>query len=278
MKVLILGASGFLGGTLYKKLKEETDFWVLGTSYKSQRNNEFIKLNAVDPIEVKTFLEHFKADVIVWCLMGKEDEKELIDKGLANILSNIDKTCKFIFMSTNSVFSEGKGEFVEEDIPSYKSCASDLALYSNGKIDGEKAVKVHENYIIIRPGAIYGQDINGKWDKRVSQLIEDLTAEKPVVKSTNLINTFVEVNELSEAIIKLIKTNYKGIIHLGPERKENYYDYFRKIAKKLNLDENLILSDYLGEEQARAAGIILDTSINTRKGREELGLNFSSLE
>jgi len=217
MKVLILGASGFVGGTLYKKLKEETDFWVLGTSYESKRNNEFIKLNAVDSIEVKTFLEHFKADVIVWCLKGKENE--LIEKGLPNILNNIDKACKFIFMSTNSVFSEGKGEFVEEDIPSYKNSDSDLALYSNAKIDGEKAVKVHENYIIIRSGPIYGQDINGKWDKRVAQLIEELSAGKTVAKSTNLVNTFVEINELSEAIIKLIKADYKGIIHLGPEKK-----------------------------------------------------------
>lgn len=39
MKVLILGASGFVGGTLYKKLKQETDFWVLGTSYESKIMN-----------------------------------------------------------------------------------------------------------------------------------------------------------------------------------------------------------------------------------------------
>src|SRR5471030_505990 len=99
MKVLILGASGFLGGTLYRKLKEETNFWVLGTYCESKVHNDLIKLNVTNFIEVRTFLEHFNADVIVWCLMGKANEKELIEEGLPNLLSNIGPTCKFIFMS-----------------------------------------------------------------------------------------------------------------------------------------------------------------------------------
>ena len=212
MKVLILGASGFLGGILYKKIKEETDFWVLGTYHELKKNNELIKLNITNLIDVKTFLEHFKADVIVWCLTGKTNEKELINEGLPNVINNMNQGCKFIFMSTNAVFGEGKGNFLEEDIPSYKSSGSAIALYSNAKIDGEKLVKELDDYIIIRPGVIYGQNISGKWDKRLSQLIEDLTAGTSVVKTTNLINTFVEVNELSEAIIKLIKIDYKGIL------------------------------------------------------------------
>lgn len=278
MKVLILGASGFLGGVLYRKMKVETDYWVLGTYHQSKKDNELIKLDVTNLIEVKTFLEHFKADVIVWCLMGKVSEKELIDEGLLNVINNMSKSCKFIFVSTNAVFGGGKGNFSEEDVPSYRGNKSALALYSNAKIDGEKLVGQLDNYIILRPGAIYGQDINGKWDKRVSQLIEEITALRTVVRTTNLINTFVEVNELSDAIIKLIRIGYKGIIHLGPEKKQNYYDYFRNMARKINLDESLIFPNSIDEVQATEAGIILDASINTRKCREELGLNFSGLE
>ncbi|MBC8059976.1 MAG: NAD-dependent epimerase/dehydratase family protein [Clostridiaceae bacterium] len=138
MKVLILGASGFLGGTLYKKMKEETDFWVLGTYFESKKDKELIKLNVTNLIEVKTFLEHFNPEIIVWCLLGKTNEKELIEKGLSNVLNTINQTCKFIFMSINAGFSEA-------DISSCK------------------------------------------------------------------------VNELLETIIKLIKSDYKGIVHLGPE-------------------------------------------------------------
>ena len=108
MKVLILGASGFLGEILYKKIKEETDFWVLGTYNESKINNELIKLNVGNLIEVKTFLEHFKVDVVIWCIIEKIDEKELINTGLSNIFNNINKSCKFIYMSTNTVPGESE--------------------------------------------------------------------------------------------------------------------------------------------------------------------------
>lgn len=276
MKVLVLGASGYLGGVLYKRLKEATDYWVLGTYYRSEKQEGLIKLDVSDFIEVKTFLQHLNPDIIIWCLMGKTNEKQLIHEGIFNVLNNINQECKFIFMSTNAVFGEGNGDFSEEDIPFYKSCESAIALYSNAKIDGEKMVREHENYIIIRPGAIYGQGIHGIWDKRVSQLIKDLTTGRTIVKTINLINTFVEVNELSDAIIRLIKINYSGIIHLGPERKENYYDHYRIMARRLKLDDTLILSNYISKKQAIEKGIIIDTSINTRKCREGLGLYFNN--
>lgn len=277
MKVLVLGASGFLGGVLYKKLKENTDSWVLGTYCNMKKDDDFIKLDVTNGIEVKTFLEHLNPDVVVWCLMGKKNEKQLIDEGMPNILNNIRKCCKIIFMSTNAVFSEGNGDFSEENIPAYKDSKSAIALYSNAKIDGEKLVMTHENHIIIRPGAIYGQDVNGKWDKRINKLIEDISCGKNVIKAKNMFNTFVEVNELSDAIIKLIIMDYKGIVHLGPEKKENYYDYFMKMTKKLKLNENLILPDYIDDAQAKELGVMLDTSLDTKKCRKQLGLEFSDI-
>ena len=130
MRVLILGASGFLGGILYGKIKEETDFWALGTYHKSKKNDVFIKLDVTNFIEVEVFLQHFNADVIIWCLMSKTNEKELINQGLPNVLTNMNPTCKFIFIESNS------------------------------EIDDEKLVRKLENYIVIRSGVIEDQYIN----------------------------------------------------------------------------------------------------------------------
>ena len=130
MKVLILGASGFFGGILYGKIKEETDFWALGTYHESKKNDDFIKLDVTNFIEVEVFLQHFNADVIIWCLMSKTNEKVLINQGLPNVLTNMNPTCKFIFIESNS------------------------------EIDDEKLVRKLENYIVIRPGVIEDQYIN----------------------------------------------------------------------------------------------------------------------
>jgi len=219
-------------------------------------------------------LYKFKPDIILWSLISRESEKYLIEMGLNNILKYLSHKQKLIFMSTNAVFN-GKGNYSEEDNPKYKNSNESLALYSNAKIDGEKIVKYHDNYIIIRPGAIYGQDINGKWDKRISDLINKLEEKQEVVRTENLYNTFVKVDELAEAIIELIKCDYKGIIHLGPEKKESYYNYYRKMAAHLNLDVNLIKSDFIDEDYADKNNRSLDLSINTSKCRKLLG-NISS--
>lgn len=276
MNVLILGASGFLGGHIYKKIKSQLDFNVLGTCYGSNNYGDLIKLDVTNEEEVKDLIYKFKPDIVLWSLMSKESEKYLIEIGLNNILKYLSYKQKLIFMSTNAVFN-GKGNYSEEDNPKYKNGDESLALYSNAKIDGEKIVKHHDNYIIIRPGAIYGQDINGKWDKRISDLINKLEEKQEVVRTENLYNTFVKVDELAEAILELIKRDCKGIIHLGPEKKESYYNYYRKMAAHLNLDVNLIKDDFIDEDYAAKNNRSLDLSINTSKCRKLLGNIFSNV-
>lgn len=276
MNILILGASGFLGGHIYKKIKFQLDFNVLGTCYGSNNCGDLIKLDVTNEEEVKNILYKFKPDIILWSLISRESEKYLIEMGLNNILKYLSHKQKLIFMSTNAVFN-GKGNYSEEDSPKYKNSNESLALYSNAKVDGEKIVMGHDNYIIIRPGAIYGQDINGKWDKRISDLINKLEEKQEVVRTENLYNTFVKVDELAKAIIELIKCDYKGIIHLGPEKKESYYNYYRKMAAYLNLDANLIKSDFIDEDYATKNNRSLDLSLNTSKCREMLGNIFSNV-
>lgn len=203
--------------------------------------------------------------------MSKRSEKFLIHMGLNNILKYIQPQQKLIFISTNAVFRGncGKGNYSENEEPKYINSGESLDLYANAKIDGEKIVKKHNNSIIIRPGAIYGQDINGKWDKRISELINRQEQQKKVVRAKNLYNTFVKVDEVANAVTELIKLDYKGIIHLGPHKRESYYDYYMKMSIKLNLNSDLIKSNVLSEEQ--------DLSLNTSKSRSILGNIFSNV-
>ena len=84
------------------------------------------------------------------------------------------------------------------------------------------------------------------------------------------------MDELAKAIIELIKCDYKGIIHLGPEKKESYYNYYRKMAIHLNLDTDLIKSNLLMKSMLLKNNRSLDLSINTSKCREVLGDIFSN--
>lgn len=271
MKVLVLGASGFLGGKVIERMKLEKDFEILGTCYKNNDDSNLVQLDVINDEQAKHIVNKFKPDVILWSLMSSQSEKDLIQIGLKNILSSIANNQKLIFISTNAVFrgNPQKGYFTEDEKPEYTNGTEDIDLYADAKIYGENMIKEHENHIIIRPGVIYGQDINGKWDGRILNLINSLERKEKVLRTKNIFNTFVKVEELTNAILQLIKINYKGIIHLGPANKECYYDYYVKIAKMLNLDHDLIVSNEISEP--------FDLSLDTSKSKQLLGNIFSDV-
>ncbi|GKX66495.1 sugar nucleotide-binding protein [Inconstantimicrobium mannanitabidum] len=277
MNILILGASGFLGGKLYMALDKEVKFNILGTCFQSDSTNELLRIDVTNRDEVKCMMAEFNPDVVIWSLMSKTNEKYLIENGMKNILEFFPSEKKMIFISSNAVFHGRKGNYTEDNIPTYKNSTSPIAIYSNAKIYGEKMVQKRENYMIIRPGAIYGKDAKGKWDKRISQLIDKLDNKEEIIRTDNLFNTFVEVDELACAIVKLINMDYKGVVHLGPQRKESYYNYYKRMAKNLSLDDSLIKSNSISAEYAEENGISMDQSIDTSKCRTLFGDIFSNV-
>lgn len=271
MKILILGASGFLGGKIFNKIKLSEGFEVMGTYFQSDIKKDLIKVDITDYDSIKVIMREFDPDIILWSLMSCEDENRLIDLGIKNLLDIIRDNQKLTFLSSNAVFrgKKGSGNYKEEDEPQYIFGNDPLDLYANAKIKGELMIKKHKNSIIIRPGAIYGQDINGKWDARITELINKIVNRQEVIRAKNMYNTFVKVDELANAIIELIKIDYKGIIHLGPKEKESYFDYYKKTAVRLNLDSSLIKSNVISQR--------MDLSINTLRSQKLLGDIFTNV-
>jgi len=152
-----------------------------------------------------------------------------------------------------------------------------IAGYVNAKIDGENIVRKNEKNVVVRTGPLYGQDAQGNWDKRVTDLINSLSQNKSIDRWSNLYKTFVHVEDLSDLICEVIEENYKGIIHAGPETKESYYTYNKKMAIKLTLNEELINEDIIDEEYAEINGIPLDTSMNTEKCKKLFTTRFRNL-
>jgi len=276
MNILILGASGFLGGKVYEKLILQNNHEVLGTCFKSKNNSKFKQLNISNESEVRTVFNEFKPNIVVWCLLNMNNERELTDLGLHNAVKNIENYTKLIYISTDG-FVEGKGNYSEDFILEHYSLNNPIAGYVNAKIDGENIVRKNEKNVVVRTGPLYGQDVQGNWDKRITDLINSLSQNQSICRWSNIYKTFVHVEDLSDLICEVIEENYKGIIHAGPETKESYYTFNRKIARKLKLNEALINEDIIDEEYAEINGIPLDTSMNTEKCRKLFTTSFRNM-
>lgn len=241
MKVLVLGASGFLGSTIYAKLKTNKIIETIGTFCNSQCCDDLYKLNILDIETISNFIFEQKFDVIVWSLVDIENEQELSKIGLNNIIQAINENVKLIYISTTISSKKNQSEEVE---PEYRTKDMYLANYVNGKIDGEKLVKEHEKHVIIRPGSIYGIDGFGRLDNRSKLIASKINACEVYARTANMYTSFVEVNDLSDAIIELMNIEFSGIINIAGNIPVSHYNFSIKRAIHMELDSKYIIPDY----------------------------------
>lgn len=239
MKYLIYGASGFLGGILYQKLKE-SGHEVVGTYSTNRIDEEFIK---VDLLDIDAALELYRKespDVIIWTIMNSDLEETIAEQTLSSLMEEI-KECRFIFLSTSVAYEPNMRE---EIIPLIRTSDMYNAHYFNGKIKGEKIVASYDNHVIVRPGSIYGIDAYGNYDTRTNQLLNHIQEKEPYVRAKNICFSIVEVNELAEAIIELSQNDFVGIINISEEQPISHYDFNVALCRKYRWDSSYVIGNY----------------------------------
>jgi len=243
MKLLIIGASGYLGNTIYKKLKKFTNDNICGTCCKS-RNNEFLQIDVLNKVDIQRMLL-FKPNIIIWSIMDVEKEMLFSEIGLNEIVNNVSKDTRFIYVST----TVGKGKDQTENVIPHKRIPNEyLSQYVNGKIEGENIVRKHINHVIVRPGSIYGYDYDNKMDCRMKGLLKISKTGEKYSRTANMYASFVNVQDLADAIIELAYNNFIGIINISGEKPVSHYDFNKYLASLMNIDNNFIVPDYKEEE------------------------------
>lgn len=274
MKVLILGATGFLGSTLYQKAIEDESLTVVGTSRMSNVAKNIIHLDVMDKHLVAQKIDSTKPDVVIWCLMSMEVEDQLIEIGLKNVVTHLSEDTKFIFISTDAVFVDGRGDYHELDPIGLLPSKARLAKYVNAKHAGELyLMENHPNYVIVRTGPLYGDD--QYIEKRTLQIIENIKENKRYNAWENVFRSFVNVHDLSDALLELTKNNVIGILHAGSPQKESYYTFNKKRVEQLGFDSSFICPVIVTKEENPY--ISLDTSLRTDKISELLPTVFRNI-
>jgi len=244
MKILIIGASGYLGNTIYKKLKESSNDDIYGTCYSSG-NQELLQINVLNKLDIKKLLS-LKPDIIIWSIFDAEKEMSLSQICINEIVTSISKDVRLIYVSTTI----GKGKNQTENVTPHKRMLDEyLSKYINGKIEGEEIVKKHSNYAIVRPGSIYGYDYDGKMDYRMKGLFEIYQRGEIYSRTANMYASFVNVEDLADAIIELAySSDFTGIVNIAGEKPVSHYDFNIHLAKLMNIDSSFIVTDYKEED------------------------------
>lgn len=245
-KILILGASGFIGNTLYKELLSYYD--VYGT-YSSQEglfgdNQVFFQFNVEDG-GLDRILAQVKPDVIISSLRG--DFKLQLKAHETLVEYSIGTGARLLFLSTVNVF-DGKGNF-----PSYeKDPTLSESEYGRFKIACEKLIKTlpKENYAILRLPMVLGVN-----SPRIFQLKQAMKHHASFEVFPNLIISVTTADKIAQQVHYIINKGRSGIYHLASKDMVHHDELFKEISEKIS-DKKLIFKNVFRSNEDRYLAIL----------------------
>ncbi|MCG6229916.1 dTDP-4-dehydrorhamnose reductase family protein [Vibrio furnissii] len=266
MKVLVVGATGMLGYSIFSNLSDSNDLDVYGTVRSVDGLEKFFPsvdklLLNVDIKEFETLeysIKQTKPDVVINCIglikqhdMSKQhveavEVNALLPHKIAQVCSSID--ARLIHFSTDCVFDGKAGNYVETDLPT----ATDL--YGKSKCLGE--VEYGSN-ITLRT-SIIGHEL-----KSSVSLVDWFLSQEGTVKGFSKaifsgLPTAYVAKVLKEYVLP--NTSLSGVYQLSVDPIDKY-SLISKISEVYSKDIEI----------EKFEDFVIDRSLNSSKFREETG-------
>ncbi len=230
--ILILGASGFLGGSIYKELCPY--FKTYGTyntdNTSLEANKHFFQYN-IEEDDIFEILDITKPTVIISALRGNFSKQVLVHQHLAEY-SYVNKV-KFIFLSSANVFD------AYSKFPSYElDTTLSHSIFGHFKIKVENTLlKLPKKYVsILRLPMVFGAK-----SPRIQAIQEALNDKTPIEVFPNLIMNVTTDSKVTQQIHYIINRNKSGVMHLGSNDLVHHNDFFKEIIDALKHKNTAIL-------------------------------------
>ena len=237
MRILIIGASGLVGGNCLTEIKSVKDIKVLGTYYSFfvEDTVPFDTCNLENPHNFD--IQSFSPSIIIHCggLTNVDYCEDHTDESYkSNVLStkNVIELCKknnakLVYISTDYIFDGNDGPYSEE------SSANPLNIYGQHKFTAEKLIKdANINYLITRITNVYGDEKRNK--NFIASFIKKFLANSSGSEINLALDQFatpINASEVARAIIVLLKNNESGIFHLASSDYMNRCQLAYRILK-----------------------------------------------
>jgi dTDP-4-dehydrorhamnose reductase len=234
-RILILGASGFIGNALYKELCSYFD--THGTYYSENsffENNHQFHHYDMESENIEILLENLKPDIIISSLRGNFDAQVVAH---FSILEHILKyNSKLIFISSANVFD------AFTNFPSYEYDKTlSQSIYGRFKIKIENALLRLPNhqYNIIRLPMVFGNQ-----SPRLKQIKTIIDLGEPLEVFPNVVINATEILKVTQQIHYIINRNKQGVFHLGSTDLTHQKDFIADICEGLGYENPLFKNVY----------------------------------
>jgi len=239
-RILILGASGFIGNTLYKELLPYFDVYgTYKTANEHLQQNQVMYQFDVEKDDIDVILNEVQPNLIISSLRGDFIAQYKVHEQISAYVMTNDN-CRVLYLSTVNVFD---GKYY---LPSYEN---DLLLaeskYGKFKVSVERIFNElpKEKFTILRLPLVLG--VNAP---RIIQLKQAKKHEASFEVYPNLIISVTTANKIAQQIHYIINKNLFGIFHLSSSDMIHHEELFIEISDRLDLENVIFKQTYTSNE------------------------------
>jgi dTDP-4-dehydrorhamnose reductase len=216
MRVLIVGASGFIGNALHRAFGDQS----VGT-YCNHPAEGLLPLDVRDAGAVGRLVSDVRPQLVVhpaalphvdWCEDHEHESYDVNVAGTRNVAAAARAAgARFMYFSTDYVFDGRDGPYREDAVP------NPLNVYGRHKLEAEGLIAgTLEDHLIVRICGVYGFEPAGK--NFVMALLGRSRRGEAMQVPSDQWNNPTYVDNLVAAVQELAGSAQRGILHVvGPE-------------------------------------------------------------
>jgi dTDP-4-dehydrorhamnose reductase len=268
MRVLVLGATGLLGGEVMSVLKQRGI-----RAYGAARSGTDFIVDITSQMALYQLLCRVEVDAVINCaacvdLTACEADQEMayrVNGAPAGVLAawSLQTSGRFIQVSTDHYFNG--------DLPVRNDEHALVELknaYAASKFSGECMTREANNALVVRTNICGARKGFGKW------VIDSLLSEAPMGVFTDYFTSTMHVRHCAEGLTDLLMSKQKGLINLASRDVSNKSEFIHAVADAMGITLDWDVSCSAADlTPARALACGLDV----RKAETVLGRNLPTL-
>ena len=223
-RIVILGASGFIGNAIYKELCSYfKTFGSYHTSSKLYKDNQQFFHYDHEQDDIYEILEALEPNVIISSLRGNFNSQIIAHQHILDYIKT--HKCRLIFLSSANVFD------AYSKYPSYeKDKTLSESIYGRFKIKIENAImRLPKNkWTIIRLPMVLGTN-----SPRIEEIKLNIKEKTTVEVFPNLVMNVTTDNKLTQQIHYIINRKKTGIFHLGSTDLVHHDDFIKDLISSM---------------------------------------------
>lgn len=226
--ILILGASGTVGTTVFKQLSLCEDMKVFGTYFSAMRENDpfMIRFSVESPDDIRSVLRQVRPNVVISSLRGDFEKQLKAHEIAAKYLRN--NNGKMLFLSTANVFDGSLDRpYYETDTP---ISSSD---YGQFKIQCEDMLRdtMGDRTAVLRLPFVWGRS-----SPRLHAVKDGCEAGRLEIYSDFSCNHVSDM-QIVDFIGWMIREDKSGIFHVGTSDVTDYPCFIERLIAEIGMEQ-----------------------------------------